>query len=121
MHEQHKQLGQWGEQIAATYLRRRGYQLLARGWHCREGELDIVAYDPGVRTLTFVEVKTRRSIRFGSPEESISGKKLRSLEAAASRYLAAVGYRGPVRFDLIGITIRPGIVRLHHLHNMAFD
>jgi putative endonuclease len=80
-----KRLGDAGEEIAARELVRRGYTVRERNWHCPEGELDIVAEQRQV--LVFVEVRTRRGDRFGTPEESITPIKRAHLIAAAQSYL----------------------------------
>jgi len=82
-----KQLGDVGEEIAARELTRRGYAVRERNWRCPEGELDIIA-EQG-ESLVFVEVRTRRGDRFGTPEESITLAKRAHLIAAAQAYLQA--------------------------------
>ena len=82
-----KRLGNVGEEIAARELTRRGYTVRERNWRCPEGELDLVA-EQG-ETLVFVEVRTRRGDRFGTPEESITLAKRAHLIAAAQAYLLA--------------------------------
>jgi putative endonuclease len=82
-----KRLGDAGEEIAARELVRRGYVVRERNWRCPEGELDIVA-EQG-EALVFVEVRTRRGDRFGTPEESITLAKRAHLIAAAQAYLQA--------------------------------
>jgi len=82
-----KRLGDAGEEIATRELVRRGYVVRERNWRCPEGELDIVA-EQG-ESLVFVEVRTRRGDRFGTPEESITPAKRAHLIAAAQAYLQA--------------------------------
>jgi putative endonuclease len=78
-------LGQRGEQYAAQYLTDRGYAIRARNWRCAVGEIDLVTEKDGV--LIFVEVRTRRGDRLGTPEESITPAKRAKLIAAAQTYL----------------------------------
>jgi putative endonuclease len=78
-------LGHVGEEIAARELIRRGYTVRERNWRSAEGELDIVAEHD--RLLVFVEVRTRRGDRFGTPEESITPAKRAHLIATAQAYL----------------------------------
>ncbi len=68
-----KRLGDFGEEYAAQLLLRQGYQIVVRGWRCAAGEIDITSIDG--EELVFVEVRTRRGGRFGTPEESIMGTK----------------------------------------------
>ena len=82
-----KRLGDAGEEIATRELVRRGYVVRERNWRCPEGELDIIA-EQG-ESLVFVEVRTRRGDRFGTPEESITLAKRAHLIAAAQTYLQA--------------------------------
>jgi putative endonuclease len=84
-----RRLGRRGEEIAVAYLRRQGYRVLARNWRCTAGELDIVAREEG--TLAFVEVRTRRGDRFGTPEESITPTKQAKLVELAQTYLQENG------------------------------
>jgi putative endonuclease len=95
-------LGVEGEARAAAWYEDRGYAVLHRNWRCREGELDLVVRRR--RELVFVEVKTRRTDRFGSPAEAVTPDKQRRLRALAARYLAATGERaGHLRFDVVSI------------------
>jgi putative endonuclease len=94
--------GQAGEDRAAAWYVARGYTVLHRNWRCREGELDLVVRRG--RTLVFVEVKARRSDRFGLPVEAITPVKQRRLRTLAHRYLAATGVRAAhLRFDVVSI------------------
>ena len=97
-----KSLGQRGERAAAKYLRRKGYKIVARGSRLRPGELDLVAVDG--RTVVFVEVKTRRSDRYGSPAEAVDLQKQRRLTRLAVTYLKRHGLlEYPARFDVVAI------------------
>lgn len=94
--------GKLGEELAAEELRRRGYAILARRYRTRFGEIDIVAQDED--TLVFVEVKARRSDRFGSAAESVTDWKQRRIAAMAMDYLSWVGrLDDPCRFDVVAI------------------
>jgi len=73
-----------GEKLAKGYLRKRGYRIRETNYRCPEGEIDIVAEHKDC--LVFVEVKTRRSLEFGSPEESVTAEKRERLRAVAARY-----------------------------------
>jgi putative endonuclease len=98
-----QQLGQLGEQLAAAELERRGYAILTRNWRCAHGELDLVARDGDA--LVAVEVRTRRSQAYGSPEESLTTAKLAHLAAAAQTYVQTVDWNGPWRIDVVAIVI----------------
>ena len=80
----------------------RATSVVHRNWRCRDGELDLVVRRG--RELVFVEVKTRRTDRFGLPAEAVTRDKQRRLRALASRYLEATGRaRGSLRFDVVSI------------------
>ncbi len=79
-------LGQVGERVAANHLRRLGYRILARNWRCSPGEVDIVARHGD--EYVFVEVKARRGRAFGAPEEAVTPRKLKRLQAVAHAWLA---------------------------------
>jgi len=78
-------IGNWGESIAAAYYREQGCHLVARNWRCRHGEIDIVCVRGPL--LYFVEVKTRRTMIFGNPEESITPAKWQRMLLCAESFL----------------------------------
>ena len=94
--------GQQGEAAAATHLRRFGYTILERNYRTSMGEIDIIAEQNGV--LVFVEVKARRSQRYGHPKAAITAKKRRTLSMVAQAYLKK-HRTGDVRsrFDVVTI------------------
>ncbi len=103
-------LGQRGEQLALEFLRARGMVVLDRNWRPRgqgiRGELDLVARDGD--DLVIVEVKTRRSIAYGSPIEAITTRKMRSLRSLALAWLECRSIHAPrLRFDVIAVTFPP--------------
>ena len=73
-----------GEKLARDFLKKRGYRILEANYHCHEGEIDLVARHKDY--LVFVEVRTKRSREFGTPEESITPTKKERLRAVASHY-----------------------------------
>jgi putative endonuclease len=81
----HLKLGQWGEQIAATYLAEQGYTILGSNIRTPYGEIDLVARQAD--SLVFIEVKTRSSTSLGYPEISITPKKFSHMVSAAQAYL----------------------------------
>lgn len=80
-------LGKAGEQLAARHLESNGYSIIQKNFRSKSGEIDLVAECDGV--LVFVEVRTRSSTAFGSPEESITESKKQHLIATAYDYLEA--------------------------------
>jgi putative endonuclease len=96
-------LGRRGEATAVRYLTRRlGWTVLDRNWRCREGELDVVAYD-GHRHIV-CEVKTRSSLTYGTPVEAITTVKAARLRRLAGRWADEHGVRAAsIRIDVIGL------------------
>ena len=100
-------LGRWGEQLAAAYLRRRGYRILDRNFRCPLGEIDMVAEENG--QLVFIEVKTRSSNRFGYPQEAVTPTKQRRLVRLANYYLVSKGLTDlSCRFDVVAVAVKDG-------------
>ncbi len=96
--------GGHGEEIAARYLAGQGYKIIARNVRSKFGEIDLVARHG--RTLCFVEVKARRSSRFGWPEESVTPLKQHRLRRLAEWYLQAHRLSNvPVRFDVVSLIL----------------
>lgn len=99
-------LGKHGEDIAASFLEQNGFTILERNFLVPEGEIDLIAEKEEV--LHFVEVKTRRSDRFGTPLESISKAKSQKIIAATWRYLEQHNKtNAPFQIDAIGIFCPP--------------
>ena len=100
-----RRLGDAGERYAARLLEAAGHTVLARQWRCPEGELDLVTLDGD--ELVFVEVRTRRGDRFGTPEESVDPRKAARLLRLGDHYLAAhpEHERRIWRVDLVAIVL----------------
>ena len=97
----HNELGKWGEDLAAAYLAKKGYEILERDWKSGHHDLDIIARDED--TLVFIEVKTRSNRLFGDPEEAIDYKKRMSLQSAINHYVKSHRTGRDIRFDIISI------------------
>jgi len=95
-------LGAWGEWLALGYFRRKGWELVARNWRTRAGEIDLIFYDRD--TLVFVEVKTRGSCGPFLPEDNFSRFKLERMEALAFSFLERFELEDTgIRFDLAAV------------------
>ncbi len=107
-------LGRQGEDIAAAYLQQQGYEILTRNYRCRYGELDIICRKGGL--LVFVEVKTRRSDLFGSPEEAITRSKIGHIKKVALHYLNEHQTKHrETRFDVVTIMMRSSQPDINHI------
>ena len=93
--------GTWGEAQVANFLRRRGYQLLAHSYHCRFGEVDLIARQGSM--LCFVEVKTRTSDAYGRPSEAVVSAKQRRYRRIAQFYWLETGKEPNARFDVVEV------------------
>ena len=97
-------LGPLGEEVAACFLKMRGTRILERGYRHNRREIDIIAWDG--RCVLFVEVKTRRGDRRGTPGSAVTRTKRQHIRSVARGYLAERGAGGaPVRFDVIEIAL----------------
>jgi putative endonuclease len=107
MTQQRRRLGQLGEQMAADRLTGLGYQIVERNYRCPAGEIDLVARRDD--RWVFVEVRTRRGDRFGSPEESVTPRKRLHLLASAQHYLQDHdGLDSDWRIDAVAIVLSLG-------------
>lgn len=93
------QAGRDAEDRALALLLQRGLKLVARNWHCRGGEIDLIMRDGAV--LVFVEVRHRGGGRFGGAADSITAAKQRKLLLAAEVYLSSHAIDSPCRFDAV--------------------
>ena len=96
----------WAEDLVADFYQREGYKIIARNWHCRQGELDIVAVLPEalVKTIVVVEVRARASNYFGSAFESVTQAKQTKLRIATKKFLDCHKFSySAVRFDVASV------------------
>ena len=112
-------LGSAGEEIARRHLEERGYALREANYRCPWGEVDLVMEQ--AETVVFVEVRTKRSSAFGTPEESVTAAKRRRLSATAFHYLQEQELDVPFRIDLVAVAMNArGVVeRVTHLENVV--
>ena len=103
--------GAWGEALAGEYLRRKRYTLVAAGYRCRFGEIDLIVRDR--KYLVFVEVKLRKSAGFARALEYVDRKKQDRIRTTASLYLSENPTGLQPRFDVIEIYAPEGTATLH--------
>lgn len=114
-----KELGRRGEEAAAKFLQRRGFELLERNWKCIAGEADIIALCED--TLCFVEVKTRSDVQKGFPSEAVNARKRDRYERIAACYLKEHVHDDlRVRFDVISILVLNNDRAFLRYHTNAF-
>jgi len=102
MSKQRTNLGRKGEKISVEFLRKQGYKIMDRNYRCPQGEIDIVARDKGV--LCFVEVKTRRTEKYGLPAEAVDWHKQKKLARIALTYLKEKNIsQQDLRFDVVSV------------------
>ncbi len=99
----HIQTGAAGEELAAGYLQSEGFSIIERNWRFGRREVDIIAEKSGV--LHFIEVKTRRSARFGQPEVKVDNRKIGLLIDAAEEYLHRYRQWQRIQFDILAISL----------------
>lgn len=110
---EHNLFGRDGEDAAVEYLLRSGYAVVDRNWRSGHKEIDIVAEKDGV--LLVVEVKTRGSSDYGSPEDAVSAEKMRRTQRAADAYVRYHRLDMPVRFDIISVLGKDR--KIHHIED----
>lgn len=114
-------IGKFGEDIASKYLEAKGYKIKERNYRTFLGEIDIVSEYKG--NIIFVEVKTRRSNKFGYPEEAINYNKQRKIIKNALCYLAKYNlWKNNYYFDVILVSIsnHKDIKRIKHIRNAFY-
>lgn len=102
----HIDRGKDGEALAFRYLEKRGFTILYSNWRCGHYEIDIIASQNA--KIHFIEVKTRYSLKFGYPEESVTKKKFYFLKKAAAAYLGQFKEVKMIQFDILSISIIHG-------------
>jgi len=112
-------IGDRGEEVAATHLEEAGYRVLERNYRFERNELDLVCYDPDDGgEIVFVEVKTRSGMKFGAPEASITEEKKNALRAVAQAYMHERQFEGaPARFDVVTVMLQDDPPEVNHYEN----
>jgi putative endonuclease len=97
------QTGAKGESLAAEFLKKKGFEIVARNYRHWRSEIDLIVRRDD--WLIFVEVKTRTSIPYGHPEEFVDYAKARQIFQAAEEFIFSTNWQGHIRFDIISVTI----------------
>jgi len=114
----HNTLGEAGEQAAAIFLEKLGYQILHRNWRKGHLELDIVASNEN--ELVIVEVKTRTDTMFALPQEAVTPQKIKRTVIATDKYIKTFGIDIPVRFDIISVVGCDGNFKIEHIQEAFY-
>ena len=115
---EHIDLGKRGERLAYTFLRKKGYEVLATNYRYEKTEIDIVCRKD--KTIVFVEVKTRATENFGAPEEAVDNKKQEKLVRTAERFIEVNDMLGDVRFDVVSVIIDGKKEKVTHIRDAFF-
>ncbi len=99
----HNNTGKLGEQIACEYLSKKAFVILHKNWRHSHWEIDIIASLKGV--LHFIEVKTRRTKKFGYPEDDVTKKKVTNLINASEEFLFLYPEWKRIQFDILSINL----------------
>ena len=108
-----KQIGDYGEQLALSYLNEKGYEVIKTNFKCRSGEIDIIARDKGY--IVFIEVKLRTNLEKGYPREAVGRMKQKRIRKTALYWIMLNQAEPDVRFDVIEILMGP--VTIEHIEN----
>ncbi len=102
MQDKRQQFGKKSENLAVWYLKKNGYKILEQNYRTQLGEIDIIAKEK--KTIVFVEVKSRKSIRYGNPKWAVTTKKQRKISMVALQYLKSIRQTdAKARFDVVAI------------------
>ncbi len=114
----HIDLGKQGEKLAYTFLRKKGYEILATNFRYEKTEIDIVCKTG--KTIVFVEVKTRSTDAHGHPEEAVDAKKQDKIVRAAERFIEVHDMLGDIRFDVVSIIFDGKKKKVAHIRDAFF-
>ena len=114
-------LGNNGEKIASEYLEKNHYEIIKRNFRCKQGEIDIIAYDDKNREYVFVEVKTRTNFEYGKPVDSVNKMKQKHIVSATKYYIYLHNLENKyIRFDIIEIYKKDQYI-INHIKNAEIN
>lgn len=115
---EHIDIGKHGEKIAYTFLRKKGYEVLATNFRFEKTEIDIVCKKD--KTIVFVEVKTRTTEEHGNPEEAVDAKKQEKIVRTAERFIQVHDMLGDIRFDVVSVITDGKKNKVTHIRDAFF-
>ena len=115
MYKRHE-TGKWGEYIACKYIERLDYRIIERNFKCKQGEIDIIAWEEAKKELVFIEVKTRKNNHYGKPIEAVDTTKKKHIYQAAQYYVYIHKINNMnLRFDVIEIYVLGKMAKVNHI------
>ena len=114
----HQQWGREAEDLAASYLQQKGFNILVRNYRYQKAEIDIIAQRG--HCLAFVEVKARKSSSYGYPETFVSPAKQALIREAAENYIIEQDWTQAMRFDIIAVLQHNGNIQITHFEDAFY-
>lgn len=115
MYERHE-TGKWGEDMACEYLEHNDYKIVDRNFLCKQGEIDIIAWEKSKKELVFIEVKTRKNKHYGNPADAVDNVKQKHIYRAAQYFIYVYKIANVfLRFDVIEIYAIGNKARINHI------
>lgn len=112
-----KNLGKYGEELACKYLIKNNYKIIEKNFLCKQGEIDIIAISRN-KELVFVEVKTRKNLKYGLPCESVTQRKIKNIIFSSKYYILLNNYYNiNIRYDVIEIYCKESKYTINHIIN----
>lgn len=111
----HNEIGKKGEELAKTYILKKGYEIIKLNWRHQKEEVDIIALYKEM--IVFIEVKARSSSYYGLPQESVNYTKQQYLISAADAYLEINNINKECRFDVISIIFNRNAYQIEHIED----
>ena len=115
---EHNDLGKLGEKLSVEFLQKKGYDILETNWTFQKAEIDIIAQKENY--LVVVEVKTRTSVDFGSPQDFVKPAKIQLLVKAINEYVISNDLDLEIRFDIIAISKEGQTFNIEHLEDAFY-
>ncbi len=110
--------GKEGEELAANFLKEKGYEIIERNYRHKRSEIDLIVKKNN--WLVFVEVKYRTSDAFGYPEEFVDYKKVKNILTGAEEYTYIIDWRGNVRYDIVAVRNINGELEIKHIEDAFY-
>jgi putative endonuclease len=110
--------GSEGEDLARTFLEKKGFTILEKNYRYRRSEIDLIVEKEN--WLVFIEVKTRTSVAFGYPEEFVDYNKKKMIFQGALNYMIEKDWQGNVRYDIVAVLMDGNEVEIKHIEDAFY-